>query len=250
MKVYKELKKIPVTKINIQPKEKPKIRFEKPKVSPSMSLVPKKAPVNIKFRKAAAFPSSKTTRSRAKSTASPKPPVDTAKKEGFLSQFYKKYIYGPHKYDTRNLVYRANMGENLSPIIQAAFESLKQHAAPGRGQPSTEKGAERFALPVGTVTSKAIPKKMQVKNVTMPWRHLLHPGVVTRGIETDKEGIHVRSIGTGHGIFPRLNEIMSGPLWRSVDRNIHKELNPHLYPEPEDPMGIYPPRDRKIDDVD
>jgi hypothetical protein len=250
MKLIKDLKKLPVKKINVQSKEKPKIRFEKPKVSPPMPLLLKKTPVNIKSRKADVFPYSKTTRSRAKSTTSQKSPVDTAKKEGRLRQLYKNYIYGPHKYDTRNLVYRANMGENLSPIIQAAYESLKQHAAPGWGQPSTEKGAERFALPVGTVTSKAIPKKRQVKNVTMPWRHLLHPGVVTRGIETDKEGIHVRSIGTGHGIFPRLNELMSGPLWRYVDRNIHKQLNPHLYPEPEDPMGIYPPRDRKIDDVD
>ena len=101
-----------------------------------------------------------------------------------------------------------------------AYQGLLRYPAPGASGDPIQDEQTSFALPVGNVRHEVYPERKMVYNVTLPSEHVLHPGIVQRWIDESANQVTIKTYGEGTGNFGSLNEILSNPLWSSVDDNI------------------------------
>lgn len=77
-----------------------------------------------------------------------------------------------------------------------------------------------YANPVGFVRHEVYNSGEKIVNVTVPNDHILHPGIVIRWVSENNLNVTIHTYGEGAGDYPRINEVLSGPLWRGVGKNI------------------------------
>lgn len=83
-----------------------------------------------------------------------------------------------------------------------------------------------MAIPFwGPVRQIVDPDRFMIVNTTQ-LGHELYPGNVHRSIVQDGDDLYVMTHGYGTGMLPRANKIVAPLLWKSVDSNIRRELNP------------------------
>ena len=136
------------------------------------------------------------------------------------NQFKQRHLVGPHDHEFFHPVL-PDTPDNQAKMAQ----DLYQHPVPGPGTASPE-GNVNFAAPVGYVTSTSHPESQSITNTTVPGRHLLHPGTVTRNVESrdGQVGIHTR--GTGTGLFPSVNDFFAPYLWGHQADKAKERLDP------------------------
>jgi hypothetical protein len=134
-------------------------------------------------------------------------------KESSFQNFFKRHIYGEHSYDLSHQVHTRSPGVTDEEATKKTFEIIKKHPAPlSLGRESTEEGGTMWIPPFGQINTMTNPLQNYLTNVTMPRRHVLHPGWVKRSAV----GENVRTEGGGTGLFPSLNEGAANMLWGSM----------------------------------
>ncbi|MGA9995877.1 MAG: hypothetical protein WBP93_10700 [Pyrinomonadaceae bacterium] len=129
------------------------------------------------------------------------------------SENWSNYIYGPHYYNLLHQVRPKESHLSEEESSQKTYSIIKKHPAPlSLGRESTEEGTTMWIPPFGQIHTTADPSKKQVTNLTVPGKHILDPGWVTR----TAEGENIRTEGGGHGVFPKANEWFSDYLWGSM----------------------------------
>ncbi|WP_339339474.1 hypothetical protein, partial [uncultured Oceanicoccus sp.] len=120
------------------------------------------------------------------------------------------------------------------------YENLTEQPAPSDFRTNTsgdiKKDGETSKIFLGTVRSYKNAQELSVVNVTLD-DHWLDPGIVTRTIrEVDGQYVII-TMGIGNGALPTLNDLFSGPLWRSeadalARETIYEEANGQYRPDP------------------
>ena len=141
----------------------------------------------------------------------------------------RNWFSGDHRYENFTPVRTLTTHEqdNPAPILQQAYQSLRNHAAPGaHGMEVTEEesGTDLAVTFLGTVNSVADNESLSLINTTQE-DHMLHPGTVHRQVIQRDNVIGIRSIGLGNGLFPTFNTWFTPVVWRPVDNQIRLDIN-------------------------
>jgi hypothetical protein len=130
--------------------------------------------------------------------------------EGYQSDNW--VLPGYHEYTVETVICKAGQ-EGCTE--EAVFEQLRRFPAPQRfGAPDRQVGVKTgdrsFALGVGMVEHWVGTRLLT--NSTLPYRHLLNPGVVIREVVTVDGSIIVKTSGFGSGLLPQINSGIAAKL--------------------------------------
>ncbi len=137
--------------------------------------------------------------------------------------FFERHIYGPHQYKVEHQANTEMPGETEEELTQRTFEAMAQHPAPfSLGRKSTPEGKQMSIFPFGQINTMTNPEQKYLTNVTVPGRHILHPGDVKR----TAKGKNIVTEGSGYGFLPSLNEKFADALWGTVAHNTRLKTDP------------------------
>jgi hypothetical protein len=134
-----------------------------------------------------------------------------------------------HGYVVKDFICAVDESPNCTS--EQVFQLLRDYPAPFANPnpfstPKPVGSCDTTHIPLlGNVVHYVSSSELSVTNVTLPG-HMLYPGQVTRSVVDENGSIYIKTVGTGSGGWPWLNEVLAPWLWGTVDRNIEAPFDP------------------------
>ena len=145
---------------------------------------------------------------------------------GWLSNWFKRHVYGTHQYDVVHPAYGPQPGESDDEVAAKVYDALTKTGAPGTSLQSTPTPQNIWML-LGKISTQSNPNERSVTNIPkVP--HLLYPwfGGEEGEVKRQVEGPNIRTKGKGTGLFPSANEALADVLWGSMAHKARLLIDP------------------------